>query len=88
MDKGKKVFGCSCGYTQKEGSTAISEKVKQQKNIEIVEEMETKPVVDAACDKCDHNKAYFWSMQTRAADEPETRFFKCVKCKHTWREYK
>ena len=87
MDKGKKVFGCSCGYTQKAGNTAISEKGAQHKNIEIVEEMETKPVVDAVCD-CGHNKAYFWSMQTRAADEPETRFFKCVKCKHTWREYK
>ncbi|RJQ19012.1 hypothetical protein C4580_05525, partial [Candidatus Woesearchaeota archaeon] len=22
------------------------------------------------------------------ADEPATRFFKCTKCKHTWREYK
>jgi DNA-directed RNA polymerase subunit M len=31
--------------------------------------------------------AYFWTQQTRGADEPETRFFKCTKCSHTWREY-
>ncbi|MEK6933005.1 MAG: transcription factor S, partial [Nanoarchaeota archaeon] len=28
------------------------------------------------------------TSQTRAADEAETRFFKCTKCKHTIREYK
>ncbi len=88
LDKGKKVFGCSCGYTQKEGNSAFSEKGTQHKNIEIVEEIETKPIVEATCHKCGHGKAYFWSIQTRAADEPETRFFKCEKCKHTWREYK
>ncbi|MBS3171381.1 hypothetical protein J4449_02085 [Candidatus Woesearchaeota archaeon] len=28
-----------------------------------------------------------WLVQTRAADEAATRFFKCVKCMHTWRAY-
>ncbi|MBI2112883.1 transcription factor S, partial [Candidatus Woesearchaeota archaeon] len=26
-------------------------------------------------------------QQTRGADEPETRFFRCTKCNYTWREY-
>jgi len=26
-------------------------------------------------------------IQTRAADEPPTRFYRCTKCGHTWREY-
>ncbi|MEM4865380.1 MAG: hypothetical protein QXY09_02690 [Acidilobaceae archaeon] len=26
-------------------------------------------------------------MQTRAADEPPTRFYRCTKCGYTWREY-
>ena len=41
----------------------------------------------AECPKC-HNGEAFWVMrQTRAADEPTTRIYRCVKCSHTWREY-
>jgi transcription factor S len=84
---GKKLMGCSCGFQQdKKGSATITEK-SGAKEVELIEEIETKPLVDEHCEKCGHGKAYFWSMQTRAADEPETRFFKCEKCKHTWREY-
>jgi len=39
------------------------------------------------CPKCGHDEAYFWVQQTRAADEPPTRFYKCTKCGHVWREY-
>ena len=42
---------------------------------------------DVTCPKCGHNEAYYWLMQTRAADEPPTRFFRCVRCSHVWREY-
>ena len=86
-ENGKKVLACSCGYKSTEKPTII-EKVVGSKDIEIMEEIETMPLVDARCDKCDHTKAYHWSLQTRASDEPETMFYKCQKCKHTWREYK
>ena len=89
VEKGEKVLLCPCGYKKrKTGDTGIKEQVKGQRNIKVVEEIETRPLVDVECPKCGHQKAYFWSIQTRAADEPETRFFKCEKCKHTWREYK
>ncbi len=88
LDNGKKKMGCSCGYTSTGTSTAITEKVKPPKEIEVLEERETRPLVDARCKKCGHTKAHHWSIQTRASDEPETRFFKCEKCKCTWREYK
>ena len=39
------------------------------------------------CEKCGNKAAYYWTQQTRGADEPETRFFKCTKCEYTWREY-
>lgn len=39
------------------------------------------------CDKCGWEEAYFWMLQTRAADEPATRFYRCTRCGHTWREY-
>ena len=46
------------------------------------------PVVAEVCTKCGNKTAYFWTAQTRSADEAETKFFKCTKCKHTWREYR
>jgi len=89
--KGKTIVACSCGYKQ-QGSTEISvtEKVKIKEQVEMVVEGDDEsrlPVLDAECGKCGHGKAYFWTKQTRAADEPETKFLKCVKCKHTWRDY-
>jgi len=88
QEKGKKVMACSCGYSSEAKTVAITEKVEEAKEIEVVEDIQTHPLVDATCEKCEHKKAYFWSIQTRASDEPETRFFRCEKCKYTWREYK
>ncbi|RZD31406.1 MAG: transcription factor S [uncultured DHVE6 group euryarchaeote] len=47
----------------------------------------TMATVTAECEKCNHTEAYWWTEQTRSSDEPETQFFRCTKCKHTWREY-
>lgn len=89
IKKGNKtVMGCSCGFTKKEEAKKIVEKMPEQEEMAIVsEDDQTLPVTDAECDKCDNKKAYFWMLQTRAGDEPETRFFRCTECKHTWREY-
>ncbi len=86
----KKVLGCSCGFKEKSGeSVTLHEKGTKNKDVEIVDrdDVETLPIMDVECPKCKHRKAYFWTMQTRAGDEPETKFIKCVKCKHTWRDY-
>lgn len=50
-------------------------------------EERTLPVTKAECKKCGNMKAYYWMMQTRSADEPSTRFYRCTKCGTTWREY-
>lgn len=47
----------------------------------------TLPTTDVECPSCGHAKAYWVLRQTRGADEPETRIFRCVKCGHSWREY-
>ena len=44
-------------------------------------------VIPQGQSECGLGKARFWLVQTRASDEPETKFFKCEKCKHTWRDY-
>lgn len=86
---GKKILFCSCGYTKNpdEESATITEKGESTKKIEVIENIELNPKVKIKCQKCGHNVAYYWTRQTRGADEPETRFFKCARCSYTWREY-
>jgi DNA-directed RNA polymerase subunit M len=81
----------SCGYVDQKGAeTVLKETKKEKRAIEIVDSKETEknlPITDAVCDKCGSNTAYYWLVQTRAADEAETKFFRCTKCSHTWRDY-
>ncbi|RME30815.1 transcription factor S [Candidatus Woesearchaeota archaeon] len=87
QEKGKRFFSCSCGYTNRTEKATLSETVEKEDEIAVVEQDDRNlPVTDATCPKCGHDKAGFWTAQTRAGDEPETRFFKCVKCGNTWRE--
>jgi transcription factor S len=90
-EKGKNSLVCSCGYTNKKAEKIeLKEEIKEIKEIEAIEEeVEIYPLVESdECAKCGHKKAYFWEIQTRASDEPATKFLKCQKCKHIWRDYK
>ena len=85
-------FKCArCNYHAK-GKIKIeaSEKIRKGKKIGILKEKDTDvfPTTVETCPKCGHNEAYFWSAQTRSADEAETQFFRCTKCKYTWRVYR
>ena len=86
---GKKVLFCSCGFTGPTNaeSAEIKESAAAAKKIEVIEQVEIHPKIRIRCEKCKNNIAYYWTRQTRGADEPETRFFKCTKCSYTWREY-
>ncbi len=87
---GKKVLYCTCGYTKApdgEISTEIKETVDTGKKVEIMEKYETNSKMRVKCEKCGNMIAYYWTQQTRGADEPETRFFRCTRCEYTWREY-
>lgn len=92
--KGKKVIGCSCGYVAEDAKTTISEKSKlsgEQRTEGIADatgSSDVRPIVAERCPKCGHEEAYSWEVQTRASDEPATRFFECKKCKNKWREYR
>ena len=89
-DKGKKKLVCgSCGKSKKTKNTLlVKEEVKEGKNLEVVDkDIDVNPEIKEECPKCKHEKAKFWTLQTRAGDEAETRFFECCKCKHRWREY-
>ncbi|MEM4714211.1 MAG: transcription factor S [Candidatus Nanoarchaeia archaeon] len=47
----------------------------------------TYPTTNAICPKCGNKTAYWWMQQILdGEDEPETQFFRCTRCKHTWRK--
>lgn len=94
---GKAILACRCGYIkdaqidESEIQKTIEEKKNQlSDNLIVVSEddkISVNPIVTRQCPKCGHNEAEAWQEQTRSADEPSTSFFRCTKCKNTWREY-
>lgn len=45
------------------------------------------PKIEAKCEECGNDMAYYYLQQTRAADESETRFYICTECDNKWRDY-
>ena len=90
-EEDKVVMHCSCGYTSKSSGGSIKEEKKvgeEKAEVEVVDkDYETLPVTKEKCDTCGNDKAYYWLVQTRSADEAATKFLRCTKCKHTWRDY-
>lgn len=85
----KVVFCCrNCGEKSSKGAAGVvKEKVEKKEKVSFAEKKEVLPMTDAICAKCGNEKAYWWMQQTRAIDEPPTRFFRCTECSHSWREY-
>ncbi len=78
----KKKFGCPrCNYQAKSKiKIEASEKIETKPKIGIINDKETNvfPTVSAICNKCNNKEAYFWTSQTRACDEGETKFYKFI----------
>ncbi len=81
-----------CGYVEGEVLTQ-QKKVIQKESIEALnvfaenEGEQTLPTIKIECENCGHDEAVWWMLQTRSADEPTTQFYRCIKCRHTWRNY-
>lgn len=87
----RKNDGCPrCSYSAK-GRVKLktSEKMNEKKEVAVIskKDQQVLPIVDEKCKSCGNEKAYFWTVQTRASDESETKFFKCTKCGTTKRDY-
>ena len=80
-----------CGYS--EGDSEPTKKIKEDETtsefnvLEGDEGKEALPSIKIDCEKCGNNEAVWWMLQTRSADEPTTQFYRCTKCKFTWRNY-
>ncbi len=91
--EGKNVMACSsCSFVDKkmESARLTERSAAARTKVDVIEsnkEDEVLPKIEAECEKCKHKKAYYWTVQTRAGDEAETKFLKCEKCGHTWRDY-
>lgn len=68
-------------------ASTILEASEEKQMLIIDGELDTLPKTRMECTDCGHNEAYWILRQTRAADEPETRIYRCTKCGHTWREF-
>ena len=94
---GRLVLVCTkCGYTMEadaESYKFVSKAERTPRDRIIVVDANQPPpnaVVlkgQVRCPRCGHDEVLFWMMQTRAADEPPTRFYKCLRCGYAWREY-
>jgi DNA-directed RNA polymerase subunit M len=84
---GNEMMCKKCGYKKKNKNNdmVIVSKRKDRENI-VLEQVEVLPKTKVRCPKCGHNEAYWMLRQMRAADEPETRIYRCTKCNHSWRE--
>lgn len=91
-ENNKSFYKCNCGFTEEINNNAEltkKELLKEKKEISTIDkEVEINPIIKEECPKCGNNQAYYWEVQTRASDEPATKFLKCTKCKHIWRDYK
>ncbi len=91
MVQEEKACCASCGHRQKKKPRIeASEKIEKKETIAVIKEGQDNiyPIIEIVCPKCKNKKAYFWTTQTRASDEAETKFYKCTKCSHTWRVYR
>lgn len=95
-ESGKTYLVCKCGYQMEIESDKdqIKKTIKKKrealdKNLIVVtndDKITIHPKMIKICPKCGYKEAETWQTQIRSSDEPSTSFFRCLKCKFTWRE--
>nr|WP_245529235.1 transcription factor S [Caldisphaera lagunensis] len=98
---GKLYLVCpKCGYKTEVDQNSLSNTLKVKEKIQhtpkdktiVVDSQAPPPTAQIVkgsirCPRCGNDELLAWMIQTRAADEPPTRFYRCTKCGYTWREY-
>ena len=84
----------TCKFVKGKSTDTIKEKpeevnseflVMDESDVSQAKGLESTVTID--CEKCHNKEGVWWTFQTRSADEPETKFYRCTKCNHTWRDY-
>ena len=83
-----------CQYAkQKSNKTKKERSQEPDTGLLVMEENDIKEskglesTIKIDCEKCHNKEGVSWAFQTRSADEPETKFYRCTKCNYTWRDY-
>jgi DNA-directed RNA polymerase subunit M len=93
MPKDGQFFCRKCqafrGGAQQQSMMVQAGPTEKHKEITIIEEVRDilPRTQDVECPKCATRDAWWFLRQTRKADEAETMFLECVKCRHRWRRY-
>ena len=87
---------CKCGYKKEIQTNNVQIKDIIQKKRAVLDKklivvsnedkISGNLKVTKICPKCENQEAETWQVQIRSSDEPSTIFFRCTKCKFTWRE--
>ena len=87
MMKTKRVGCPKCDYVAKgKVNMVMKEEIDERVEAMVVRGKDNiNPVTDWDCHACGSKKAEFWIKQMRSGDEPESKFYKCVKCGKTCR---
>ena len=92
LKKGDSGLQCpKCDYVEGKETNQTKKTVQEHElpfNVLAENEtVETLPTIKIECEKCGNDEAVWWMLQTRSADEPTTQFYRCSKCRYTWRNY-
>ncbi|WP_457555703.1 transcription factor S [Candidatus Pyrohabitans sp.] len=79
--------GAVAGIENEDDYKIVSRGERKEGVVVVDEEVRTLPTTRAECPRCGNMEAEWWLLQTRKADEAETRFYRCTRCRYTWREY-
>ena len=77
-----------CGYEEEIGNKVEKFSSKHEEKVATVLDGSAAAFMSKMhiiCPNCSHTEAFYDIRQTRAADEPETQFYRCCKCNHQWR---
>lgn len=94
-DDGDTVMKCrSCGKIE-DDTDEDDYKVTEEKeedpmdrlNVNDGSEDSVRPTTEKECPKCGNMECEWWMEQTRASDEPPTRFYKCTECGNVHKVY-
>lgn len=92
LKKGDSGLQCpKCDYVEGKETNQTKKTIQEHESqfnvLSENETVESLPTIKIECEKCGNDEAVWWMLQTRSADEPTTQFYRCSKCRHTWRNY-
>lgn len=92
LKKGDFCLQCpKCDYVEGKETNQTKKTIQEHESQFNVlaenETVDTLPTIKIECEKCGNDEAVWWMLQTRSADEPTTQFYRCSKCRYTWRNY-